>query len=191
MECCTFEGTATEKLTLNPAPTTLQPQICVSLNTGILHLLCQLHFRRRLLQAPGQRRHQCRLFRQSCPARLKSRRLRSQSWDLQLLPHLERLCERICAWGPIQVSSTPLWADAWVAWLPKPSKAADRPENLRPISLTEAGGRIVVKALATHLRPLFTEATRQWPQYAYTPGRRIDHAIARAMSRCHAPNPKP
>ena len=77
-----------------------------------------------------------------------------------------------------------LWADAWVAWLHKPGKAPDQPENLRPISLTEGGGRIVVKALAMRLRPFFAEATRLWPQYAYTPGRSIEHAIARALHHC-------
>ena len=56
--------------------------------------------------------------------------------------------------------------------------------NLRPISLTEGGGRIVVKALTMRLRPFFAEATRLWPQYAYTPGRSIEQAIARALHHC-------
>ncbi|CAE7315448.1 unnamed protein product, partial [Symbiodinium sp. CCMP2456] len=77
-----------------------------------------------------------------------------------------------------------LWADAWLAWLPKPGKTPDQPENLRPISLTEGGGRIVVKAYTARLRPSLTEATLPWPQYAYIPGRSIEHAIVRALSHC-------
>ena len=98
-----------------------------------------------------------------------------------LLPHLATLCK--------QLWQTPhefhqLWADAWIAWLAKPGKAPDQPENLRPISLTEGGGRIVVKALTLQLRPSLTEATRSWPQYAYVPGRSIEHAIIRALHHC-------
>ena len=98
-----------------------------------------------------------------------------------LLPHLATLCQ--------QLWQTPhefhqLWADAWIAWLAKPGKAPDQPENLRPISLTEGGGRIVVKALTLQLRPSLTEATRSWPQYAYVPGRSIEHAIIRALHHC-------
>ena len=45
---------------------------------------------------------------------------------------------------------------------PKPGKPADTPSNLRPISLTEDGGRIVIKAVTACLRPFFTDATRLW-----------------------------
>ncbi|CAE7331253.1 Pol, partial [Symbiodinium necroappetens] len=98
-----------------------------------------------------------------------------------LLPHLATLCKRLWR-SPHQFHQ--LWADAWIAWLAKPGKAPDQPENLRPISLTEGGGRIVVKALTLHLRPSLTEATWSWPQYAYVPGRSIEHAIVRALHHC-------
>ena len=98
-----------------------------------------------------------------------------------LLPHLATLCQRLWR-SPHQFHQ--LWADAWIAWLAKPGKAPDQPENLRPISLTEGGGRIVVKALTLHLRPSLTEATWSWPQYAYVPGRSIEHAIVRALHHC-------
>ena len=91
-----------------------------------------------------------------------------------LLPHLATLCQQL--WQSPQ-NFHQLWADAWIAWLAKPSKAPDQPENLRPISLTEGGGRIVVKALTLQLRPSLAEAMRSWPQYAYVPGRSIEHAI--------------
>ena len=86
--------------------------------------------------------------------------------------------------GKPLMNSIKLWADAWIAWLAKPGKAPDQPENLLPISLTEGGGRIVVKALTLQLRPSLTEATRSWPQYAYMPGRSIEHAIIRALHHC-------
>ena len=98
-----------------------------------------------------------------------------------LLPHLATFC-RLLWQSPCQFPQ--LWADAWIAWLAKPGKAPDQPENLRPISLTEGGGRIVVKALTLHLRPSLVEATRSWPQYAYVPGRSIEHAIVRALHHC-------
>ena len=99
-----------------------------------------------------------------------------------LLPHLATLCHRLWQ-SPHEFHQ--LWADAWIAWLAKPGKAPDQPENLRPISLTESGGRIVVKALTLQLHPSLTEATRSWPQYAYVPGRSIEHAIIRALHHCH------
>ncbi|CAE7635287.1 yfiL [Symbiodinium sp. CCMP2592] len=34
------------------------------------------------------------------------------------------------------------------------------------------------------LRPIFAEATKLWPRYAYTTGRSIDHAIIRALYHC-------
>ena len=42
----------------------------------------------------------------------------------------------------------------------------------------------MVKALTMRLRPTFAAASRLWPQYAYTPGRSIEHAIARALHHC-------
>ena len=98
-----------------------------------------------------------------------------------LLPHLAALCQQLWQ-SPHDFHQ--LWADAWIAWLAKPGKAPDQPENLRPISLTEGGGRIVVKALTLQLRPSLTEATQSWPQYAYVPGRSIEHAIIRALHHC-------
>ena len=98
-----------------------------------------------------------------------------------LLPHLATLCQQLWQ-SPHDFHQ--LWADAWIAWLAKPGKAPDQPENLQPISLTEGGGRIVVKALTLQLRPSLTEATQSWPQYAYVPGRSIEHAIIRALCHC-------
>ncbi|OLP88445.1 LINE-1 retrotransposable element ORF2 protein [Symbiodinium microadriaticum] len=102
-----------------------------------------------------------------------------------LLPHLAVLCDQL--WQSPHAFHQ-LWADAWIAWLAKPGKAPDQPENLRPISLTEGGGRIVVKALTLQLRPSLTEATQSWPQYAYVPGRSIEHAIIRALHHCDRVN---
>ena len=42
----------------------------------------------------------------------------------------------------------------------------------------------MVKALTHRLRPSLTEATHCWPQYAYIPGRSIEHAIVRALYHC-------
>ena len=60
----------------------------------------------------------------------------------------------------------------------------DKPSELRPISLTEAGGKIFAKALNNRIRPLVSEAAATWPQFAYLQGRSIDHAIARAVAHC-------
>ena len=98
-----------------------------------------------------------------------------------VVPRLERLCDSL--WKQPDTYFR-LRADSWLICIPKPGKPADSPANLRPISSTEGGGRVVVKALTARLRPHFTDAKRLWPQFAYLPGRGIDHAIARALRHC-------
>ncbi len=98
-----------------------------------------------------------------------------------VLPRLARICEGI--WRQPSLFPT-LWADSWLVWLPKPGKPASRPCDMRPISLTEAGGKLVAKAIANRIRPCVQAAAALWPQFAYVPGRCIDHAIARVIGHC-------
>ena len=63
-------------------------------------------------------------------------------------------------------------------------KPANKPSDLRPISLTEAGGKVFAKALNNRIRPLVSEAAATWPQYAYLQSRSIDRAVARVVAHC-------
>ena len=98
-----------------------------------------------------------------------------------VVPALAKICQPF--WSDLPTFPV-LWADSWLVWLPKPGKPANKPSDLRPISLTEAGGKIFAKALNNRLRPLVSEAAATWPQFAYPQGRSIDHAIARVVAHC-------
>ena len=98
-----------------------------------------------------------------------------------VIPALANICQQF--WQDITTFPV-LWADSWLVWLPKPGKSANKPSELRPISLTEAGGKVFAKALNNRIRPLVSEAATTWPQFAYLQGRSIDHAIARAVAHC-------
>ena len=107
-----------------------------------------------------------------------------QSWKIgaaTVVPALASICERI--WSGEEPIPR-LWSDSWLVWLPKPGKPANKPSELRPISLTEAGGKVFAKAINNRIRPLVSEAAALWPQFAYLSGRSIDHAIARVVAHC-------
>ena len=94
-------------------------------------------------------------------------------------PALAEICQQF--WRDVR-NFPVLWADSWLVWIPKPGKPANKPSELRPISLTEAGGKVFAKALNNRLRPLVSEAAEAWRQFAYLPGRSIDHAIPRVVA---------
>ena len=76
------------------------------------------------------------------------------------------------------------WTDSWIAWLTKPHKTPDRPANLRPIALQDAGGKSIAKALQGKAAPWVANALATLPQYAYVKGRLLETAVLRAVGHC-------
>ena len=58
-----------------------------------------------------------------------------------------------------------LWRDAWLTLVPKIPRPLE-PKNLRPIGLTEAGGRAIARILQERLRP-HNQYLHSIPQFAY------------------------
>ena len=78
-----------------------------------------------------------------------------------VIPHIHRQCHALRI--DHQAEFPPLWADAWLAWLLKPGKNGFTPADLRPISLTNSGGKVVAKTVRMQLQPQFRCS---WPSNA-------------------------
>ena len=76
-----------------------------------------------------------------------------------------------------------LWRDAWLTLVPKIPRPLE-PKNLRPIGLTEAGGRAMARILQERLRPHINRYLHSIPQFAYLAKRSTSHAILRVQSHC-------
>ena len=74
-----------------------------------------------------------------------------------------------------------LWKDAWITLVPKILRPLE-PKNLRPIGLTEAGGRAIARILQGRLRPYVNQYLQSIPQFAYLTQRSTSHAILRVQS---------
>ena len=81
---------------------------------------------------------------------------------------------------------TPLeWGCSTVIFLTKPSKKADHPSRLRPISLLEPCGKIIMNILGTRMRDQVIDRLVQYPIYAYVPCRGTNDAIRRLIQHCN------
>ena len=87
-------------------------------------------------------------------------------------------------WGQYPPIIPQDWKDAWLYFIPKPGKPCSCPENLRPISLMEPMGKIVLgliaEGLKQHLEPLLC----QFPQLGFLPMRGSLDAINRVSQHC-------
>ena len=80
---------------------------------------------------------------------------------------------------------TPLeWGCSTVIFLTKPSKKADHPSRLRPISLLEPCGKIIMNILGTKMREQVISKLVQYPIFAYVPSRGTNDAIRRLIQHC-------
>eukprot|EP00435_Cladocopium_sp_Y103_P006280 s4171_g2.t1 len=79
-----------------------------------------------------------------------------------------------------------VWSRGSLVLLPKPGKPCQRPSDLRPISLLEPVGKIVLGMIAQHLLHGTWHILRTLPQYAYLPGRGCTDAIFRVQRHCQA-----
>ena len=99
---------------------------------------------------------------------------------------------------PTEFPSLPTTAkSADLSFMPKPSKPASKPENLRPLGIIRPDGKGIASEARRRLDPLFKKAHFASPQFAYIPGRGIADAQlrvigharrVRAMLRSRAPD---
>ena len=85
--------------------------------------------------------------------------------------------------SPSTLPSLPATAkSADLSFIPKPSKPASKPENLRPLGIIRPDGKGIASEARRRLDPLFKRAHFASPQFAYIPGR----GIADAQRPCQA-----
>ena len=87
-------------------------------------------------------------------------------------------------WNQTPIYIPQQWKQAWLIFIPKPNKPADRLTHLRPLALLEPIGKCVLglltKCLAAQLRPTIAA----WPQFAFCANRSALDAIRRVMHHC-------
>ena len=84
------------------------------------------------------------------------------------------------------VDKTPViptsWKSSWLCWLPKPHKDLTKMTGWRGISLQNAVGKAVLKAIERQVRADCDEPLKQAPQFAYSSGRGTGEALFRALT---------
>ena len=76
------------------------------------------------------------------------------------------------------------WGTSTITFLGKPSKKANTPANLRPISLLEPCGKILMNILGHRMRAQVIDQLLHYPIFAYVPGRGTADAIRRLIQHC-------
>ena len=76
------------------------------------------------------------------------------------------------------------WRDSWLFFLPKPGKPNTHPEHLRPISLMEPLGSIIMGLLTTKLKICLQDHLCQFPHFGFLPRRAATDAINRVALHC-------
>ena len=76
------------------------------------------------------------------------------------------------------------WGTSSITFLSKPSKKANTPANLRPISLLEPCGKILMNILGHRMRAQVIDQLLQYPIFAYVPGRGTADATRRLIQHC-------
>ena len=74
------------------------------------------------------------------------------------------------------------WSDGFLTFLPKPGGSGGDPSSLRPISLLEPSGKVILGLAAQHLLRETWWLLQMVPQYAYLPRRGCNDAIGRLMT---------
>jgi len=74
------------------------------------------------------------------------------------------------------------WSDAFLTLLPKPGGVGGDPASLRPISLLEPSGKVILGLVAKCLLQESWWLLQMVPQYAYLPRRGCSDAIGRLMT---------
>ena len=88
------------------------------------------------------------------------------------------------AWSRTAITVQQSWADADVALLPKGSKQAKTPLDLRPIGLQHPLGKTMMKVLVMQAKDNIATLVKRWPQTAYVPGRGTTTALKVVLEHC-------
>lgn len=76
------------------------------------------------------------------------------------------------------------WKDAWLYFLPKPGKSCTHPNQLRPISLMEPLGKLILGIIAKQLRAQVNGRLSQSPHFGFLPRRSALDAVTRVAAHC-------
>lgn len=77
------------------------------------------------------------------------------------------------------------WKDAWLFFLPKPGKPGTHPKHLRPISLMEPIGKMVLGILTSQLQAFHLQHLCSGPHFGFLPQRDALDAVARVARHCN------
>ena len=77
------------------------------------------------------------------------------------------------------------WRDAWLFFLPKPGKPGTHPSQLRPISLMEPVGKMVLGLLTHQLKIFHLKHLCSQPHFGFLPQRDAIDAVARVANHCN------
>lgn len=79
----------------------------------------------------------------------------------------------------------PEWRDAWLFFIPKPGKDNTHPSQLRPISLMEPIGKLIMGLITDQLKAFHARVLCSEPQFGFLPKRSALDAITRVISHCN------
>ena len=79
-----------------------------------------------------------------------------------------------------------VWRDGWVAFLPKPTKAATKVEHLRILALQEPLGKSIIQLITKKALQQSYDELIHHPQFAYLPFRSTRDALLRVSAHCDA-----
>ena len=78
------------------------------------------------------------------------------------------------------------WKDSWLFFLPKPGKPNTHPAHLRPISLMEPLGKIVLSILTRRFKLFLMDRLSSFPHFGFLPNRAATDAINRVALHCRS-----
>lgn len=87
-------------------------------------------------------------------------------------------------WGQYPPFIPRSWKDSWIYFIPKPGKSCGSPDQLRPISLMEPLGKLVMGLLTFQLKCHLSHKLCQSPHFGFLHMRSAADAIARVSSHC-------
>ena len=76
------------------------------------------------------------------------------------------------------------WRDAWLFFLPKPGKPGTHPRQMRPISLMEPIGKLILGLLTDQLKAFHLQRLCAEPHFGFLPRRSALDAVRRVVTHC-------